>query len=109
MSEGKDGRRTLLETKLVGEIDENVLDLLLRQRDVALRRPGGLEEHRYHRRKLQQRPTRGLGKERFFAIRPPSGLPPSTTFVGCPPAQAYLEVGYSRRARCASDDQSDSL
>lgn len=34
--------RVLLETEFVGEIDEDVLDLLLRQRDVGLGRPGGL-------------------------------------------------------------------
>ena len=34
--------RTLLETELVGQVDEDVLDLLLGQRDVGLLRPGRL-------------------------------------------------------------------
>jgi len=36
------GKRTFLETKLVGKINEDILDLLLGQRDVGLLSPGGL-------------------------------------------------------------------
>lgn len=35
-------KRTLLEPKLVGQINQHVLNLLLGQRDRGIRRPGGL-------------------------------------------------------------------
>lgn len=58
---------TLLETELVGKIDEDVLDLLFRERDVALRGPSRL---------YASRKRRGLSSASSRLVLPPSPLLP---------------------------------
>lgn len=109
-------KRTLLEPKLVGQINQHVLNLLLGQRDRGIRRPGGLSTIQkrgwvWGRREPRSQPlcTRRPKKSRYREGRERTNVrftsPESTSSSVAAAASVLAVVGVRRRASPGGGDE----